>query len=597
MDKSLSIIFTVYNKEDYVKRSLECLYDALSLVDVPYEVIIVEDCSTDSSYEIIKEYGERPFTTLLRNDTNKGHFQTKCRGFLNATNTWILTIDGDDYVDKGYIKELMDAIDEDTYVLIARNNRVNRTVITDATVYWSIHNLPFILFRREFIVKNIDYYKAELPRSAWDDCTIIVPIYCQVTDMLKNGNVNALKHYHNTYRYNVNYTHSNTEIREIAAITIRDGVQLMKHLSDWCISHGYMDKYYQRLLGVLTQYLTVFRFDVRYMRPFVSEIHPRKDDSIVVIYEYTDHTKTLKDYKQINSQTLFINDMYFSLSFTDTLKYLYLTGKINNRPVLRLCGDCNIHISFIEKIVELVKDNTFSFDCAGYVYKHKGIRYIDYSRPVLYGTTMIEKLVNISSPVVIQEAIRLRADIKTVPLNDLYDSYIVCKSRLNHSLTYIPKVFSKLHKPMKHLIDKSIAYRNLSDLPVYYIIDPSIAEEEHNKRVVEIKAALSMDIKPVTFEELKIESEHRKGYALICSYSMDTDCMVKFVGTFWQLSFDNVPVNAVGKSDCIIKQPDRRKVYAKINEPINVLTDGGIVNFSCINDQLNTLINDVYKAL
>jgi hypothetical protein len=415
--------------------------------------------------------------------------------------------------------------------------------------------------------------------------------------MVENGNVKALKHYHNKYRYNVNYTHSSDEIKEIASITINDGVRLMKHLSNWCTVNGYMDKYYTRLIAVLTQYLNVFRFDVRYMRPFVSEIHPRKDDSMIVIYEYTDHTKTLKDYRQINSQTLFVNDTYFSLSFSDTLKYLYVTGKINNRPVLRVCGDCNINTTFVEKIVALVKDDSFSFDCAGYVYKHRGIQYIDYSRPVLYNTSMVEKLVNISSPVVIQEAVRLRADVKTVPLNDLYDSHVTCKSRLSHSLTYIPKVFSKLHKPMKHLIDKSIAYRNLSELPIYYIIDPVITEEEHNKRISEIKSMVNTEIKPIIFDDLKIESEQRKGYALICSHSMDTDYMVKFVGTFWQLSLDDIPVNAVGKSDCIIKQPDRRKVYAKINEPLNILVDGGIVNFSCINDNLNILTTDIFKAL
>ena len=120
MDKSLSIIFTVYNKENYLKKALDCLYDAVSLLDTPYEIIIIEDRSTDSSYEILKDYSEKPCTTIFRNDENKGHFQTKCRGYLAAKNAWIMTIDGDDYVDKEYDYY-------DTYSLVTKTVTITST--------------------------------------------------------------------------------------------------------------------------------------------------------------------------------------------------------------------------------------------------------------------------------------------------------------------------------------------------------------------------------------------------------------------------------------------------------------------------------------
>ena len=601
MDRSLSVIFTVYNKEAYLKKAADCLYDALSLLTTPYEVIIIEDQSTDSSYDIIKPYGERPHTTLLRNETNKGHFQTKCRGYLTAKNTWIMTIDGDDYVDREYIKELVDAVEEDTYLLLARNNKVLTTEITDTTLYWSVHNLPFIIFRRELINNHRDYYSAEIPKSAWDDCIIVTPLYCQVTEMMLNGNPKALKHYKNINRYRVNYTHSNEEIRGVAACTLTKGVELMKHLSDWTVRTGYFDRFGTFILSVLTQYLGVFRPFPKQIQPFVNAIHPKKNDSCIVIYEYTDSSKEFKDYKQLFAQYVLFKEIYFTHSFTDAIKALITNGLYTNKPVIRLSGDSNVTPICYKEIINKLKElKDESFDVAGCVYKHKGKQYIDYSKPVIYNASFIKDIAPLPYAVALQEAVRLRGNYKLVALNDWVDKISYTRSNINYSLTYIPKVINKLNRHPSHLLSVAVKGSKLKDIPVFYIKDSAHSDEEHSANIERFSGSLKREIKAVTLDSL-IEAikeiEDKESYAFILTPSMQPSICNRLPGVMWQMRYDGKPFDVITHVPCMIKDPNRMRLYNRLTDPVNVKEYGGIVKLSRINESMDAVTGEVYQSI
>ena len=60
---SISVIVPVYNKKEYLKRSI----DSILAQDIRnMEVILVDDASTDGSYELCNQlYGERPNVRIL----------------------------------------------------------------------------------------------------------------------------------------------------------------------------------------------------------------------------------------------------------------------------------------------------------------------------------------------------------------------------------------------------------------------------------------------------------------------------------------------------------------------------------------------------
>lgn len=66
-----SIVVPVYNEQDSLKDILEKLIS----LDIEKEIICIDDCSTDSSKEILNDYEKKRKIRLLRNDANmgKGH--------------------------------------------------------------------------------------------------------------------------------------------------------------------------------------------------------------------------------------------------------------------------------------------------------------------------------------------------------------------------------------------------------------------------------------------------------------------------------------------------------------------------------------------
>ena len=103
----VSIIVPVFNVEKYIKESLESI---LSQTYSNLEVIIIDDCSTDSTYEICSKYADKnEKIKLYQTKSNKGTPSSpKNLGLKKATGEFILFVDGDDFIDISMIdnKEL-----------------------------------------------------------------------------------------------------------------------------------------------------------------------------------------------------------------------------------------------------------------------------------------------------------------------------------------------------------------------------------------------------------------------------------------------------------------------------------------------------------
>ena len=100
----ISIIIPVYNTSKYLRR---CLDSAINQTLKDIEIIIIDDCSTDNSRDIIKEYAKRD--NRIRYHffiSNQGVAKARNYAIAMATGEWIGFIDSDDLVDLGYFEEL-----------------------------------------------------------------------------------------------------------------------------------------------------------------------------------------------------------------------------------------------------------------------------------------------------------------------------------------------------------------------------------------------------------------------------------------------------------------------------------------------------------
>lgn len=89
-----SIIVPVYNAEQTIER---CINSVLSAKVENYELILVDDGSTDNSSHICKEYAAENSIIRYVHKTNEGVSSARNDGLRLATGEWILFLDSDDY--------------------------------------------------------------------------------------------------------------------------------------------------------------------------------------------------------------------------------------------------------------------------------------------------------------------------------------------------------------------------------------------------------------------------------------------------------------------------------------------------------------------
>ena len=97
----LSIIVPVYNSADFLDFCLGSLVNQIT--DYDYEVIVVDDGSTDGSYNIIKKYADSCKFLKYSCQQNKGAATARNTGLKMSTGEYIGFVDSDDFVSKNFV--------------------------------------------------------------------------------------------------------------------------------------------------------------------------------------------------------------------------------------------------------------------------------------------------------------------------------------------------------------------------------------------------------------------------------------------------------------------------------------------------------------
>lgn len=92
----LSVLTTVYNREKYLD---ECIESVLASSFTNFEYIIVDDCSTDRSFNIATDYAKQDSRIrVYRNERNLGDYPNRNRAALLARGKYLKFVDSDDYI-------------------------------------------------------------------------------------------------------------------------------------------------------------------------------------------------------------------------------------------------------------------------------------------------------------------------------------------------------------------------------------------------------------------------------------------------------------------------------------------------------------------
>lgn len=108
----LSIIVPIYNVESYLRKCVDSLL-AQDLPESAYEIILVDDGSTDASGDIANEYAERYANIRVIHQVNGGLSAARNTGIDAAQGNYIQFVDSDDYLEPNVLSGLVEKMERD----------------------------------------------------------------------------------------------------------------------------------------------------------------------------------------------------------------------------------------------------------------------------------------------------------------------------------------------------------------------------------------------------------------------------------------------------------------------------------------------------
>ena len=186
MNKKISVIVAVYNTEKYLDRCIESL---LNQTYKNMELVIVEDCSTDSSRKLLKKYKGNKNIKVFYNRENRGLSYSRNYGLKKSTGDFIGYIDSDDYVEPDYYEKLMSSIKDnksdiaicDIKLVDEQTNKIQRCkcYANDFDVYSVVNNgFAASACNKLFKRKNIEKYPFAEGKVN-EDIAVVIPTVIQ----------------------------------------------------------------------------------------------------------------------------------------------------------------------------------------------------------------------------------------------------------------------------------------------------------------------------------------------------------------------------------------------------------------------------------
>lgn len=118
---SISIIVPAYNVEQYIKK---CIDSLLKQTYEDYEILLVDDGSTDATVDLCDEIGRLDKRIRVFHKKNGGLSDARNFGIRMSNSKYITFIDGDDYVSNTYLETLIKMIKNDVDIAMVSTQSI-----------------------------------------------------------------------------------------------------------------------------------------------------------------------------------------------------------------------------------------------------------------------------------------------------------------------------------------------------------------------------------------------------------------------------------------------------------------------------------------
>ena len=118
MKPLLTVVIPVYNVEKYLKR---CIESILIQEWKNYDILLVDDGSTDNSPQICEDYAKAYDIISVIHKENGGLSEARNTGISNAEGEYVYFLDSDDWIEPNTFSDLAEVIESDQYDIISFN--------------------------------------------------------------------------------------------------------------------------------------------------------------------------------------------------------------------------------------------------------------------------------------------------------------------------------------------------------------------------------------------------------------------------------------------------------------------------------------------
>ncbi len=161
MSKLISIIIPVYNGTDTIHRCLKSVLNQTIGLDKT-EILLVDDCSTDDSFSILKDYESRfpDSVKVLQTPKNLRVGGARNLGIKHATGDYLGFVDADDWIEPFMYEHMLEkALSYDCDVVNCRSFRDAEFALSEDVVRTDREDMGIVISnnteRSDFIVSNI----------------------------------------------------------------------------------------------------------------------------------------------------------------------------------------------------------------------------------------------------------------------------------------------------------------------------------------------------------------------------------------------------------------------------------------------------------
>ena len=185
----ISVIVPVYNVEKYLE---ECLDSIQNQTYTDFEVLLVNDGSTDGSQAICECYCQADKRFRLMNQTNQGLSAARNKGVEISTGEYIVFVDSDDVIKINYLEKLMQYMTEDVDIVeciftVKKMEFLDENIETTTIIFEGDSNEAVKFFPHHTLNVNAvtKLYRREIVEAVpYIDGVIFEDVYCGI-GMLK----------------------------------------------------------------------------------------------------------------------------------------------------------------------------------------------------------------------------------------------------------------------------------------------------------------------------------------------------------------------------------------------------------------------------